>query len=125
MTQGPAINLSGLDIQLFGAGALGSIRAFPPVLVGRADEGGEERVRLHRLRFELGMELAAEHPGVVREFADLDVDLVGGLAGEAEAMFGEDRLKFAVEFEAVAMALADEGRVVGLAGERTVGEFTR
>src|SRR5438067_12559647 len=35
-----------------------------PKCLGRADKGFEQRVRLHRFRFELGVELAAEIPGV-------------------------------------------------------------
>jgi len=35
------------------------------VFEGRADEGGEERVRLQRLRFEFWMELTAEEPGMI------------------------------------------------------------
>ena len=52
---------------------------------GRADEGDEQRVRLQRLRLELGMELAAEEPGMVGDLADLDVRAVGRLAGDAQA----------------------------------------
>src|SRR5437763_7704345 len=92
MTQGPAISTRGRP----GAKALNSIgtgeerllllrQAAHVLSVGGADERLEERMRLHRLGFELGMELAAQEPGVVGDLADLDVGAVGGLAGETQA----------------------------------------
>src|SRR5258708_31361103 len=36
-----------------------------------ANEGGKERVRLERFRFELGMELHADEPGMAGELDDL------------------------------------------------------
>src|ERR1039457_4681560 len=53
----------------------------PPVLIGRADERFEQRMRLHGLRFELGMELASQEPRMVRNLADLHVGAVGRLPG--------------------------------------------
>ena len=50
-------------------------------------------MRLQRLGFELGMELAAQIPGMVGKFADLDVDAVGSLAGQAQAMLLQARLR--------------------------------
>ena len=47
-------------------------------LVACGDELAEERVWLEGLRFELGMELAAEEVGVAGDFYDLDVGGVGG-----------------------------------------------
>src|SRR5689334_6047755 len=38
----------------------------------RTDKAGEQRVRTHRPRLELGMELAADEPGVVGELDHLD-----------------------------------------------------
>jgi hypothetical protein len=43
----------------------------------------EERVRLERLRFELGVELAAEEERVRGDLDDLDVGRVGSRTGEA------------------------------------------
>ena len=81
------------------------------MLVRRGDKGGEQRMRLQRLGFELGMELAAQIPGMVRHFADLDVDAVGRLRRSMPQAAGrQDLLVFAVEFVAVAVALADLAR---------------
>ena len=72
-----------------------------------AEKRGEQRMRLQRLRFEFGMELASQIPRMIRQFADLDVHAVGRLARQPQAVLGQNRLKFAIEFVAVAMALAD------------------
>ena len=64
-----------------------------PILVAGGDEVAEERVRLERLGFELGVELAAEEEGVAGDLDDLDVGGVGGGAGEAQAGAGEDGLR--------------------------------
>ena len=42
-------------------------------------------MRLERLRFEFGMELAAEEPGMVGSLEDFDVSVVGSVAGDAQA----------------------------------------
>src|SRR5262249_48944092 len=42
-----------------------------------ADEGGEERVWRKRPRFQLGMELHADEPGMVRHLDDLREEPVG------------------------------------------------
>ena len=55
------------------------------VIEGSADEGGEKRMRLERLGFEFGVELAAEEPGVIRGFDNFDVVFVGSAAGDAQA----------------------------------------
>src|SRR5712692_1505058 len=47
-----------------------------PALVGGADKRRKERVRRERLRFELGVELAADEPGMVGRLDDLDVGAV-------------------------------------------------
>jgi hypothetical protein len=60
--------------------------AFLAMDVGCADEGLEEGVRLERLGLELGVELAAEEPRVVSEFADFDELAVVGAASDAEAV---------------------------------------
>src|ERR1700754_738463 len=87
------------------------------VLDGSADEGGEERMRLERLRFELGMELAAEEPWMVRSFDDLDIIFVGSASGDAQAGTGENFFVVAVEFVAMTMAFADFGFAIGARGE--------
>ena len=71
------------------------------------DERTEQRMRFERLRFELGVKLAAEIPGMILDLADLDVGAVGRLARDLETVRGQHFLEFAIEFEAMAMALAD------------------
>ena len=77
------------------------------ILVAGLDERAEERMRLERLGLEFGMELAAEEEGMVGNLDDLDVGAVGRGAGDAHAGAGEQRFVFAVEFVAMAVALAD------------------
>ena len=79
------------------------------MLIGRLDESGKQRMRFERLGFEFRMELAAQEPRMVRDLADLDVHAVRGLAGDAQAALRENLLIFAVEFVAMAVALADLG----------------
>src|SRR5260370_32998195 len=58
------------------------------VLVAGGDEVAEERVRLQRLGFELGGELAAEEEGGGGDLDDFEVGGVGGGGGEGEAASG-------------------------------------
>src|SRR5215469_2840328 len=46
------------------------------VLIGGANEGGKQGMRLQRLRLKFRMELAAQEPRVVFDFDDLDVSAV-------------------------------------------------
>ena len=78
----------------------------------RANKGEEERVRSQRLRLELGMELAAEKPGMPWRFDDLHVLAVGRAACDAEPGIGERLFVFAIELVAVAVALGDLGSAV-------------
>src|SRR5260221_13538096 len=80
-----------------------------------ADERREERVRLERLRFQLGMELYADEPGVAGELDDLGQFAIGRHAGEEQALVLEPGLVVDIDLVAVAMALADIGRAVDLA----------
>src|SRR5438270_5922598 len=48
------------------------------------DEGTEQRVRLERLRLEFRMELAAEVIRMIFDLADLDIRVVGRLAGNLQ-----------------------------------------
>src|SRR3954454_18467410 len=89
-----------------------------PILVAGGYEVGKERVRLQRLGFELGMELAAEGEGVAGDLDDLDVGGVRGGSGQAEASSCEDGFVLAVELVPVAVAFGDLGCAVGLGGER-------
>src|SRR5712672_3569389 len=64
-------------------------------------------MRLQWLRFEFWMELAADEERVIRDLDHLDVRAVRCRAGDAQAAAGEHGFVFAVEFVAMAMALAD------------------
>src|ERR1035437_6144944 len=92
------------------------------LLFRRADEALEQRVRLHGLALELGMELAAEIPRMVGEFADFDVGIVGRLAGDLEARRLQALFVFAIELVAVAMALVDFARAVGVVCHTALGQ---
>src|SRR4051812_29134455 len=125
ITQGPAIRTSGRplpkSLNSIGTGKerlLLEGEAAHVLVVGGADEGLEERMRLHRLRLEFGVELAAEEPRVTRDLADLDVGAVGRLTGETEAGGLELVLVLAVELVAMAMALVNFGLLVGVVRER-------
>src|SRR5579871_6475917 len=87
------------------------------MLMSRANECRKQWMRLQRLGLELGMKLAAQEPGMVGDFANLDVHRVRSLARDSESARGEDLLIFAVELVAMAVALADLGSPVGFARE--------
>jgi len=70
-------------------------------------------MRLEGFGFEFGVKLAAEEPGVLGRFDDLDVIFVGGAAGDEQAGAGQSFLVVAVEFVAVAVTLADFCFAVG------------
>src|SRR4051794_21175362 len=58
------------------------------------------------------MKLAAQAPGVLRQFTNLNVNTIRSLAGETHSGPGERRVKIAVEFVAVPVALTDLCRAV-------------
>jgi hypothetical protein len=68
-------------------------RAAPPVYTSRlcstGDERRKQRMRLERARFQFGMELHADEPGMVLIFDDLRQHAVGRHAGEAHAVLLE------------------------------------
>src|SRR5216684_1246723 len=66
-----------------------------------ADERGEERVRLERFRFELGMELHADEPGMAGKLDDLGQLAIGRHAGEAQALILQPALVVDVDLVAV------------------------
>src|ERR1017187_10455043 len=71
---------------------------------------------------ELGMELAAEIPRMVGDFADFDVGIVGRLAGDLEARRLQALFVFAIELVAVAMAFVDFARAVGVVRHAALGQ---
>jgi hypothetical protein len=62
-------------------------RTRAPVIERSAHERPEQRMRFQGFRFELGMELAPQEPGMIGELANLDVDAVGSLTRQAQAVF--------------------------------------
>src|SRR6202142_3039762 len=90
---------------------------------GGADEGREQRMRLEGPGLELGMELAAQSPGVIRQLADLDVDAVGRFSRQPQAGRCQGLLIVTVEFIAVAVSLADLALSVSLVGEAAFGQL--
>src|SRR5215470_19743490 len=89
------------------------------VLQRGPNEGGEQRMRFERLGLEFRMELAAEEPGMLGGFDDLDVVLVGRAPGNLESGRNQGLFMLAVEFIAVAVPLADLELAVGLGCKRT------
>src|SRR5687767_4276284 len=110
-----------------GGNRLAHFSAEPPLAVRdcRSYKRAEQRMRLERFRLEFGVELAAQEPRMVRQFADLDIDSIGSLPGQAQTMAGEDLFVFAVEFVTMAVPLADGIHTVGGAGETTRRQFAR
>src|SRR5450759_1928266 len=131
ITHGPAISTRRRpkSANSIGTGELGTEQRLlngrlAPValLFRRADEALEQRVRFHGLGFELGMELAAEIPRMVADLADLDVGIIGRLAGDLETRRLQALFVFAVELVAVAMALVDLARAVGFVCHAALGQ---
>src|ERR1039458_9084619 len=132
ITHGPAISTRRLPKSgnSIGTGELGTgeqwllngRQAPVALLFRRADKALEQRVRLHGLGFELGVELAAEIPRVVGELADLDVGIVGCFAGDLQARRLQALFVLAIELVAVAMALVDFALAVGVVGDAALGQ---
>src|SRR5690606_28048259 len=87
---------------------------------GGADEAAEQRVAVARARRELGVELAAEEPRVVRQLDHLHELAVLGRAGEHEPRLLEAVEIVVVELVAVAVALGHGLRAVGRGRERVL-----
>src|SRR5690242_1143377 len=81
--------------------------ALASILVRRLDEFPEERLRVERLRFELRMELAAQEIRMVPDFYDLDVSSIWSRTRDPKSRAGKQRLVFAIELIAMAMAFAN------------------
>src|ERR1039458_814155 len=132
ITHGPAISTRRLpkSANSIGTGELGSGeqrllngRLAPVALLfRRADEALEQRVRLHGLALELGMELAAQIPRMVGELADFDVRIVRRLARDLEARRLQALFVFAIELVAVVMGLVDFARAVGVVSDAALGQ---
>src|SRR6267142_5906307 len=105
-----------------------------PGRVGRADslpraseccpeELPEERRRARRARLELGMELAGDEPGMVRELDDLDQPALLKRARHDEAGVDEPRPEVVVDLVAVPVALVDHRLAIGLARAGSFGDL--
>src|SRR5262245_43773434 len=137
ITQGPAISASGLapPNRIEGVTSISTCVLDVPqqrpgqtplaILVRRPDEGPEQRMRLERLRLELGMELAAQIPRMTGNLADLDIRAVRRLARAPQPRRGQNIFIFAIELVAVPMPLADLGGSVGLVREAPFLQKTR
>src|SRR3954447_25172377 len=92
------------------AGARGDGRGRPekldqPALRHRGlDKRREQGMRFERARFQLGMELDPNEPGMVLVFDDLRQHAIGRQAEEAKAVLFEPVLVGGVDLVAVAMA---------------------
>src|SRR6202035_3611422 len=82
------------------------------ILVSCAKEGCKQRMRLKRLGFELWMELAAQEPRMVRDFADFHVHAVRRLAGNAHTACRENLLVFPIELVTMPMPFTDLGLAI-------------
>src|SRR5918996_892380 len=104
-------SLPGAPGQLLYSGSSGS--CFPPAQ-GRRDESGEEWVRPGWPRLELGVELAADEPGVVGQLNHLHQPAIGRLPREAEPELRQDIAVCVAYLPAMAMPLTDLRRPIGL-----------
>src|SRR5919201_384944 len=90
----------------------GGATACATLLARRAYEPGEQRVRPRGTRLELGVELAADEPGVIGQLDHLHQRPIGRETGAAHAVLGEHVAVGIGHFVAMAMPLADlEGAV--------------
>src|SRR5579883_590402 len=101
------------------------LSATEAVLIRRFDEGRKQRMRLQRLGFELGMELATEEERMVGQLHNLDVGPIWCRAADAQAAGDQRALVLAIELVAMAMALADFALTVGLMRQRTWLQLAR
>ena len=75
----------------------------------RLNERREQRMRLERPRFQFGMELHPDEPGMILVFDDLRQHAVGRQAGESQPVLFEPVLVGGVDLVAVAVAFGNLG----------------
>lgn len=80
------------------------------------DEGLEQRMGVHGVGFEFGVELTADKPGMIRNLHHFHQRTVGGCAAEDHAVLGQNVLVGVVEFVSVAMAFGYFLRLIGIPG---------
>src|SRR3954467_555525 len=126
MTHGPAMSASGPPPRLTPPTSTGDTTRLPYhgrrgrmpvrelVTMARFDESGEQRVRLERLRLELGMEL---HRHVIRmrwQLDHLDEISIERSSHDLESFLGDRFFVETVELETVAMTLFDDVAAIQL-----------
>src|SRR3954466_14040658 len=79
----------------------------------RSQKITEQRMRAVGPRLELGMELGADHPGVIRHLGDLHQPPVGRKAAENQPLRRQPLPIVIVELEAMAVALENDRLAVG------------
>src|ERR1700691_2446294 len=87
------------------------------MLIRRGDKRAEQRMRLQRLRLELGMELASDEMRMIRQFHHLNVCAVRRRTRDSQPCRHHWLFVFAVEFVTMAVALADFELAVDLVGQ--------
>src|SRR5829696_2962103 len=120
MTQGPAMSTSGPPPRLTPPtsmregstglpyhGRRGRLPLGALVAMARLDKSGEQRVRLERLRLELGMELHGHVERMLRQLDDLDELAVERPSDDLQPLVGQRLLEQTVELVAVPVPLAD------------------
>ena len=91
----------------------------------RGDEPGEQRMRARGPRLQLGMELAADEPRMIRQLDDLDELAVGREAAQLHAVLDEQLAVLVRDFITMAMALAHLRLAVDLGGARAARQPAR
>src|SRR5690348_9495591 len=97
----------------------------PALLQRRFHETREQGMRLDRAALELGMELDADEPGMVRSFHDLRQLTVGRHAREQKPRAFQPVLVVNVHLVAMAVPLADVVGAVDRVDDAVAGELRR
>jgi hypothetical protein len=84
--------------------------------LGQPYEIAEQGMRAVGAGGEFRMELYAQHPGMVPELAYLHQSAVGGEAAGKQAGLLQWLTEIVIEFVAMAVALMDDGLIVGVLG---------
>src|SRR6267378_2719173 len=90
------------------------VRMLLAVVERGAHESGEQRVRAHGPRLQLGMELTTDEPRMVGQFDHLDERAIRRQTGAAHAVLGEHVAIRVRDLVAMAVSLAHFGRIIGL-----------
>src|ERR1700679_954254 len=106
----------------------GTLFHSPPLramLIGRRNERAEQRMRLQRLRLELGMKLAPDEMWMVGQFYHLHISSVRRRARDAQPSRYHRLFVFTIEFVAMAVPLADFQLAVDLGGQSVGFDLAR